>query len=61
LTVRKDDSTGTYEEEIDAGIVMLYFEAIVDTTLTDITWTLNVPEKNYNIPNNYAVVGYCNI
>ena len=61
LTVRDDENTGTYEEEIDAGIVMLYFEAIVDTTLTDITWTLGTPEKNYNIPNNYVVVGYCNI
>lgn len=61
LTVRKDDTTGSYEEKIDAGIVMLYFEAIVDSTLTDITWTLSAPEKNYNIPDNYEVIGYCNI
>jgi hypothetical protein len=61
LTVRSDDSTGTYQEKIDAGIVMLYFEAIVDATLTDITWTLGSPEKNYNIPSNYEVVGYCHI
>lgn len=61
LTVRKDDTTGSYEEKIDAGIVMLYFEAIIDSTLTDITWTLSAPEKNYNIPDNYEVIGYCNI
>lgn len=61
LTVRSDDSTGTYQEKIDAGIVMLYFEAIIDSTLTDITWTLGAPENNYNIPSNYKIVGYCNI
>ncbi len=61
LTVREDDYTGSYEEEVDAGIVMLYFEAIVDSTLTDITWTLNAPEKKYNIPDNYEIIGYCNI
>lgn len=61
LAVRNDEHTGTYEEEIDAGIVMLYFEAIVDATLTDITWILEAPEKNYNIPEEYMIVGYCNI
>jgi len=61
LAVRNDDHTGTYEEEIDAGIVMLYFEAIVDVTLTDITWILEAPKKDYNIPEEYVVVGYCNI
>lgn len=61
LTVRTDDATGSYEEKIDAGIVMLYFEAIVDSTLTDVSWTLAAPEKNYNIPDNYKTVGYCNI
>ncbi len=61
LAVRDDEHTGAYEEEIDSGIVMLYFEAIVDSTLTDITWKLNPPEKNYNIPEDYVIVGYCNI
>ena len=61
LTVRDDEHTESYEEEIDAGIVMLYLEAIVDMTLTDITWTLDAPEKDYNIPSDYVVVGYCRI
>ncbi len=61
LTVKTDDTTGSYEEKIDAGIVMLYFEAIVDSTITDINWTLAAPEKNYNIPDNYKIIGYCNI
>lgn len=61
LTVRDDEHTGTYEEEIDAGIVMLYFETIADATLTDITWSLEAPQKDYKIPEEYVVVGYCNI
>ena len=61
LAVRDDDHTGTYEEEIDAGIVMLYFEAIADITLTDVTWTLEAPQKDYNIPKEYVAVGYCSI
>lgn len=61
LAVRDDEHTGTYEEEVDAGIVMLYFEAIIDATLTDITWKLTEPQKNYNVPENYMIVGYCHI
>ena len=61
LAVRDDEHTGTYEEEIDAGIVMLYFEAIADITLTDVTWTLEAPQKDYKIPKEYIAVGYCSI
>ena len=61
LAVRDDELTDSYEENIDAGVVMLYFEAIVDTTLTDITWTLDKPQKDYKKPSEYVVVGYCTI
>lgn len=61
LAIRDDENTGTYEEKIDAGIAMLYFETIMDSTLADITWTLDKPQKDYDIPSNYIIVGYCNI
>lgn len=61
LAVRKDEHTNTYEEKIDAGIVMLYFEAIVDTTLFDLNWKFDKLEKDYKIPEDYEVVAYCNI
>lgn len=61
LAVRKDEHTNTYEEQIDAGIVMLYFEAIVDTTLFDLNWKFEQPAKDYKIADDYEIVAYCNI
>lgn len=61
LAVRNDEHTNTYESKIDAGIVMLFFESIVRTTLFDTSWTLEKTEKTYNIPNDYKYIGYCNI
>lgn len=61
LTVRKDEHTNSYEERIDAGIVMLYFEVIVDMTLFELNWKFEKPKKDYNIPEEYEVVAVCNI
>ncbi|GAA0239121.1 nitroreductase family protein [Metaclostridioides mangenotii] len=61
LAVRNDEYTNTYESKIDAGIVMLFFESIVRTTLFDTSWTLEKTDKTYNIPSDYKYIGYCNI
>lgn len=61
LAVRDDEHTNEYEEKIDAGIVMLYFEAIIDNTLFDLSWTMGKPEKDYHVPKEFLVVSYCHI
>lgn len=61
LIVRNDEYINSYEQKIDAGIVMLYFEMIVSTTLFDLRWKFEKPEKNYNIPKEYMIMAYCNI
>jgi len=61
LTIRDDENIGEYDEKIDAGISMLFFESIVDRTLTDVDWVMDIPDKDYKIPEEYKVVGYCNI
>lgn len=61
LTIRRDSNVIEYEEKIDAGISMLYLKLIVEETLKDLTWYLEKPEKEYNIPENYDIVAYCNI
>lgn len=60
LAVRNDEYIITYEEKIDAGIVMLYFETMVESTLFEINWKMEKPEKDYQIPAEYEIVGYCN-
>ena len=50
-----------YERGIDAGIAMLYFGLIVDTTMFDSKWSVENIDKDYKIPSDYEVVGYCNI
>jgi nitroreductase len=61
LAIRNDESVNSYEDKIDSGIVMLYFESIIDNTLFDVTWNLGKPEKAYNIPAEFLIVGYCKI
>ncbi|MFO7887369.1 MAG: nitroreductase family protein [Eubacteriales bacterium] len=61
LTIRDDENIGEYDEKIDAGISMLYFEALTGQTLTKVKWVLDTPDKDYKIPDSYRVVGYCNI
>lgn len=61
LAVRKNEKLSDYEQKIDASISMLYFDLIVSTTLIDIKWILGKPEKEYKIPENYEILGYCRI
>ncbi|MEA5095593.1 MAG: nitroreductase family protein [Sedimentibacter saalensis] len=59
LALRSDSYADNYEEKIDTGVIMLYFEAIIDSTLFDMKWKLGKTEKNYEVPADYEIVGYC--
>lgn len=61
LAVKKDGFTSEYEKCIDAGIAMLYFGLIIDTTMFDLNWRVNSPSKEYIIDDNYEIMGYCSI
>ena len=61
LVVKKDDFASDYESKIDTGIAMLYFGVIIDTTMFDLKWSLERIDKDYKIPSDYEIVGYCNI
>ncbi len=59
LTVREDPETSIYEEHIDAGIAMLYFECVTEQTLCKCHWDLSPVENTYNIPDTYHIIGTC--
>lgn len=59
LALRKDQNVNEYEEKIDTGIVMLYFELIVDNTLFNMDWKFGETDKEYEIPSDYKIVAYC--
>jgi nitroreductase len=61
LAIREDKDINAYEEKIEIGAIMLYFESVIDSTLFDTSWTMGNLDKDYNIPEDYKVVGYCNI
>lgn len=61
LALRSDASINGYEAKIDNGIIMLYFESIIENTLLDVTWNMGKPEKEFNVPNDFLIVAYCNI
>ncbi|MDW7669418.1 MAG: nitroreductase family protein [Bacillota bacterium] len=61
LTIRDDENIREYDEKIDTGISMLYYESLIGQTLTKVKWVLDTPDKDYKIPDSYRVVGYCNI
>ncbi len=61
LAMRKDENIKEYDGKIDTGISMLYFESLVDQTLFDVEWVVDAPDKDYKIPDDYKIVGYCKI
>jgi nitroreductase len=61
LAIRDDENIREYDEKIDTGISMLYFESLVRQTLTETNWVLDEPDKDYHQPDNYKIVGYCTI
>ena len=61
LLIKNDDFTTDYEKGIETGIAMLYFGLIIDTTMFDLKWNIGNIDKDYNIANDYELVGYCSI
>ena len=61
LAVKKDDFTTDYEARINTGIAMLYFNLIIDSTMFDLKWHVGNINNDYKVPNDYKIVGYCNI
>ncbi len=61
LAIRKDELANAYESKIDIGISMLYFGKILDITLLDSRWHIENVDNKYDIPQDYEIVGYCNI
>lgn len=61
LCINNENYSGSYVNKIDAGIVMLYFGVILDVTMFDSKWGFDSLDKDYKIPADYTVVGYCNI
>ncbi len=59
LALKKDIYVTKYEEKIDTAVIMLYFDAIIESTLYDITWKFGKPEKDYGVPDDYKVVAHC--
>ena len=59
LGLEKDIYVTEYEEKIDTAVIMLYFDAIIESTLSGITWKFGRPEKDYKVPDDYKIVAYC--
>lgn len=59
LLMRKDNDVSEYEERIDAGIAMLYFEDVIGQTLCKIQWKLGPVDNIYGIPDEYVIVASC--
>lgn len=61
LAIKNKNYKDSYENKIDAGIVMLYFGLILDITMFDSKWGFEDLNKEYGVPEDFVVVGYCNI
>lgn len=59
LALKKDIYVTEYEEKIDTAVIMLYFDAIIESTLYDITWKFGKPDKDYKVPEDYKIVAHC--
>lgn len=59
LALKKDIYVTEYEEKIDTAVIMLYFDAIIESTLYEISWKFGKPEKDYGVPDDYKIAAYC--
>lgn len=59
LTIKKSDSE--YNDEISAGIQMLYFKLVFEQNLTAFEWTSGAPEGDFDIPEDYKAMAYTRI
>lgn len=57
LAIKKDKNT--YEQKIDSGIIMLFFQLMVSATLFDLKWKLEPPTDSLEIPEEFEIVAYC--
>lgn len=61
LALKKDPMVSEYDSKVDIGIVMLYFDLIVNNSIKDTNWQLGKPDKEYNVPDDFLIVGSCSI
>jgi hypothetical protein len=61
LALKKDPMVSDYDSKVDIGIVMLYFDLIVNNSIKDTNWQLGKPDKEYNVPHDFLIVGSCSI
>lgn len=61
LAMRKDSDISEYEKRIDAGIAMMYFEAVMEQTVCQVQWTADSSENVYAIPEDYEIVASCEV
>lgn len=59
LTIKKTDSP--YNDEISAGIQMLYFKLVFEQNLTAFDWKTDELEGDFGIPQDYQVMAYTRI
>lgn len=59
LALKKDIYVTEYEEKIDTAVIMLYFDAIIGSTLYNVSWKFEKPEKDYGVPDDYKIAAYC--
>lgn len=59
LAIKKDKNTNTYEQKIDIGIIMLFFQSIVSSTLFNLKWNLGEPVDFLQIPKEFEIVASC--
>ncbi len=61
IVLALEQGSSDYNDSVDAGIQMLYFDLVIEETLMKIKWTMGAPEKTYEVPDNYEIVAYANI
>ncbi len=61
IVLAVEEGNSDYNDAVDAGIQMLYFDLVIGETLMDIHWVMGEVEKDYGVPDNYEVVGYAKI
>lgn len=61
LLVQNDAYNTTYELKIAAGVAMMNFAAILNTTLFQCKWIPSIIGRDYKIPPDSTMIAYCNI
>ncbi len=59
LAMEKGNSS--YNDAVDAGIQMLYFDLVIAETLMEITWVMGETEGDYGVPDTHEIVAFARI